>query len=98
MAKTKEKIVDLKPKAEKVTEEELQKLQEIIRTIDRLTLDLGRMESQKFGFMKAMEVQNEAIEGVRKDFIASYGTDNVNIQTGEIAYTPENKENGEVDS
>jgi len=96
MAKTKEKIVDLKPKAEKVTEEELQKLQETVRTIDRLTLDLGRMEAQKFGFMKAMEAQNQTIEGIRKDFLASYGTDNINIQTGEIAYAPETEGNGEV--
>jgi hypothetical protein len=34
----------------------------------------------------------------RTDFMKAYGTDNVNIQTGEIAYAPEPQENGEVNS
>ena len=104
MAKTKtkeEKVIDLKPKAEKITETELNTLQATVRTIDRLTADIGRLEVQKYAIMRAMDKTQETIETLRTDFMANYGTDNVNIQTGEIAYAPEAptpQENGEVNS
>ena len=104
MAKTKtkkEKVIDLKPKAEKITETELNTLQATVRTIDRLTADIGRLEVQKYAIMGAMKKTQETIETLRTDFMANYGTDNVNIQTGEIAYAPEAptpQENGETNS
>ena len=51
----KEKIVDLNLKPEKVEEQELANLQAIIKTIDQLTVDVGRMEIQKNGLMDAMK-------------------------------------------
>ena len=100
MAKgTNAKIKELKGiKSEKITDSELEKLQSTVRTIDRLTIDIGRMEIQKHAIMTAMEKVQGEIETLRKDFLAKYGTDNVNIQTGEIAYTSETQENGEVNS
>jgi len=100
MAKgTNAKIKELKGiKSEKITDSELEKLQSTVRTVDRLTIDIGRMEIQKYAVMKAMEKVQAEIEALRKDFLASYGTDNVNIQTGEIAYAEETQENGEVNS
>ena len=100
MAKgTNAKIKELKGiKSEKITDSELEKLQSTVRTIDRLTIDIGRMEIQKHAIMTAMEKVQGEIETLRKDFLASYGTDNVNIQTGEIAYAEETQENGEVNS
>ena len=100
MAKgTNAKIKELKGiKSEKITDSELEKLQSTVRTIDRLTIDIGRIEIQKYAVMRAMEKVQAEIEALRKDFLASYGTDNVNIQTGEIAYAEETQENGEVNS
>ena len=100
MAKgTNAKIKELKGiKSEKITDSELEKLQSTVRTIDRLTIDIGRIEIQKYAVMKAMEKIQTEIETLRKDFLASYGTDNVNIQTGEIAYAEETQENGQVNS
>ena len=96
---TNAKIKELKGvKSEKITDEELNTLQATVRTIDRLTADIGRMEVQKYATMKAMEKVQGKIETLRADFLKSYGTDNVNIQTGEIAYAPEKEENGEVNS
>ena len=100
----KEELVDLTPKPEKVTDQELEGLQAVIRSIDRLTVDVGRVETQKFALLTAMQKVQAEVEGKRTEFLAKYGTDNVNIQTGEIAYAPENPEtsetpeNGEVNS
>ena len=100
MAKnTTKKIKELKvEKSEKITETELSTLQSTVRTIDRLTADVGRIEIQKYAVMKAMEKVQGTIETLRTDFMKAYGTDNVNIQTGEIAYAPETQENGEINS
>ena len=90
MAKgTNAKIKELKGiKPEKIDEKELSSLQSTIRTMDKLTDDVGRIEIQKYALLKAMETTQETIKDLRKAFLEKYGTDNVNIQTGEIAYPP----------
>jgi hypothetical protein len=100
MAKTKkeEEVIDF-TKPEKITNEELVKLQSTVRTIDRLTADVGRVETQKYGLLVAMQKVQGNIDEMREEFMKNYGTDNINIQTGEIAYSPEEekaKENGET--
>ena len=89
-----EKVIDLTPKAEKIDEQELAKLQATIKTIDQLTAEVGRIEVQKYGLMKAMGKVQQDVETMRQEFHNKYGTDNINIQDGTIGY-PE--ENGEAD-
>ena len=95
----KEELVDL-AKPTKVEDKELTNLQATVRTIDRLTADVGRMETQKYAMLVAMQRVQGSIDKMRGDFMQKYGTDNINIQTGEIAYAPENptpQGNGETD-
>ena len=98
---TNAKIKELKGiKPEKIDQNELNNLQATIRTTDKLTDDVGRLELQKYALLKAMEGIQESISDIRKSFVKKYGTDNINIQTGEIAYpdeTPNAQENGETD-
>mgnify|MGYP003625848341 FL=1 len=92
----KEEIIDF-TKPEVITTEELNSLQTTIRTIDRLTADIGRVEVQKYAMLTAMQTTQKEIDVARGEFMAKYGTDNVNIQTGAISY-PETTEDGEVNS
>ena len=95
----KEEVIDF-TKPEKITDTELTNLQATVRTIDRLTADVGRMETQKYAMLVGMQKVQENIQKMRGEFMEKYGTDNINIQTGEIAYAPENptpQENGEAD-
>ena len=90
-----EKVIDLTPeRPEKISENQLARLQSTIKTIDQLTTDVGRMEVQKYSLMKAMENIQTRIEAIRKEFKEEYSTDNVNIQDGTIIYP---QENGEAD-
>tara|TARA_Y100001973_G_C5176516_1_gene322313 strand:+ start:1414 stop:1725 length:312 start_codon:yes stop_codon:yes gene_type:complete len=103
MAKnTSKKIKELKGiKPEKIEEQELTDLQAVIRNIDRLTADIGRMETQKYSMLMAMQKVQGEIDVKRTEFLDKYGSDNINIQTGEIAYPEETsikKENVEVNS
>ena len=49
-----EKVVDLAPKAEKITDTQLNKLQSTIKTLDYITMDIGKIEVQKNHLMNSM--------------------------------------------
>ena len=89
-----EEIVDsaTQPEIQKITQEELNKLQATIRTMDRLTADVGRIEVQKFALMEGMKKQQDEVNEHRANFMEKYGTDNINIQTGAIAPAPEQEQ------
>jgi len=89
-----DKVIDLKPKAEKITDEQLNRLQTTVKTIEHFTNDLGRLEVQKNVIFQAMVPHQNNIEALRKEFSEEYGTDNINIQNGTIEYP---QENGETD-
>ena len=88
-----EKIVDLAPKrAEKISEQQLAKVQAIIKSIDQFTNDVGRMEVQKHAALKSIDRLSNDINRVRIEFSKEYGTDDINIHDGTINYP----ENGEI--
>tara|TARA_R110000823_G_scaffold152413_3_gene283359 strand:- start:7 stop:324 length:318 start_codon:yes stop_codon:yes gene_type:complete len=93
----KEEIIDF-TKPEKISAEELAALQTTIRTIDRLTADIGRIETQKYAMLVGMQTIQKEIDASRNEFMSKYGTDNVNIQTGDISYPETTVEDGEVNS
>ena len=93
MAKTKkEKIVDLKPRAEKVTDEQLEKVQTVINDINKAQIEIGQMETKKHAIMHHISALQEAVGGIREEFEKEYGTADINIQDGVINYPPENGE------
>ena len=96
-----EKIIDLKPKPAKISDEHLQRVRAAIANIDRLTMDLGKLALQKNAMIKGVEGVQGNIEAIRKEFVEEYGTDNINIQDGTISYPEEAtdlEENNEVNS
>ena len=54
MAKKKEEIVDLKPKAEKISKEQLDKVQKTINNINKFQLEIGGMELRKHEMMHSI--------------------------------------------
>ena len=81
-------------KPEKITDEQLQKVQTLINDINRSQMELGQMETKKHAILHHISSLQEAIGGVREEFEKEYGTSDVNIQDGIINYP---KENGEAD-
>ena len=98
MAKTKAKgttakIKELKGiKPEKVTDEQLKEVQELINNINRSQMELGQMETKKHAVLHHISSLQEAIGVIREEFEKDYGTSDINIQDGIINYP----ENGEV--
>ena len=85
-----DKVVDLKPKAEKITDEQLQKLQKSGGNINIAKTELGALELQKHSIVKIIEELGGALNELRTEFKNDYGTDNININDGSIMYSEEN--------
>ena len=92
--KKKEKIVDLKPKPEKISDEQLKNVKEIINRINRAQLEIGSMETRKHEILHGISTLRDQLGGLQKEFTEEYGTFDVNIEDGTINYP---KENGEAD-
>ena len=93
MAK-KEKVIDLKPKAEKITDEQLKKVQNTVNSINRAQLEIGSMEVKKHELMHQVAGNRDQLTLLQAEFEKDYGTYDIDIQTGKINY----KEDGEANS
>ena len=91
--KKKEKVIDLKPKAEKITPEQLKKVQDTINNINKSQLEIGSMELRKHDLLHGIAGLRDELTILQKEFEKDYGTYDINIQDGSINYP---KENGEV--
>ena len=91
MAK-KEKIVDLKSKPEKITDEQLKKVQETVNTINRAQIELGSMELRKHEMLHQLAGVKDELTLLQDELKKEYGTVDVNINDGAINY------DGEADS
>ena len=92
MAK-KEKVVDLKSKPEKITPEQLKKVQDTVNGMNRSQLEIGSMELRKHDLLHGIAGLRDELTLLQKEFEKEYGTFDINIQDGKINYP----ENGEAD-
>ena len=89
----KEKVVDLKPKAEKISEEHLKELQKIVNNINGIQFNIGKMEVNKFNAMRELGKSQNEVSEMQDVLLKEYGNYDVNIEDGTIKYP---KDNGEV--
>ena len=91
--KKKEEVIDLTPKPEKITDEQLKKVQDIVNSINRAQLDLGMVETRKHGLLhNIMNIQDQ-LTLMQGEFEKEYGTFDINIQDGTINYPEDGKAN-----
>ena len=99
MAKTKAKgttakIKELKGiKPEKITDEQLKKVQNTVNNLNRAQLEIGSMEIKKHEMMHQIAGLRDELAEVQNELEKEYGTFDINIQNGTINYP----ENGETD-
>ena len=90
-AKIKE-LTGVKP--EKVSDEQLKKVQSVINDINRAQIEIGTIETKKHGILHHISTLQEKIGEMQVEFEKEYCTSDINIQDGTINYP---KENGEAD-
>ena len=87
---TSKKIKELKGvKPEKITDEQLTKVQNTVNSINRAQLEIGSMEVKKHELMHNIAGARDNLTVLQSEFEKEYGTFDINIQDGTINY-PEN--------
>ena len=99
MAKTKKessttaKIKELTGvKPEKITDEQLKKVQDTVNSLNRSQLEIGSMEIKKHEMMHQIAGLRDELTVLQNEFEKEYGTFDINIQDGIINYPVENGE------
>ena len=91
---TSKKIKELKGiKPEKITDEQLKKVQDTVNNINRTQLEIGNLDVKKHEMMHGIAGLRDELSSLQNEFEKEYGTFDINIQDGTINYP---KENGEV--
>ena len=88
MAKgTNAKIKELKGiKPEKITDEQLRKVQDTVNSINRAQLEIGSIELKKHEMMHQIAGLRDELTLLQTEFDKEYGTFDINIQDGTINY------------
>jgi light-regulated signal transduction histidine kinase (bacteriophytochrome) len=93
---TNAKIKELRGiKPEKITAEQLEKVQNTVNSINRAQLEIGSIEVKKHELMHGIAGHRDELTLLQAEFEKQYGTFDVDIQSGTINYK---KENGQADS
>ena len=92
---TSKKIKELKGiKPEKITAEQLEKVQNTVNKINRIQLEIGSIETKKHALMHQVSASQEVLHVLQTELEKEYGTVDINVNDGTINY----KEDGEVNS
>ena len=87
------KSIDLAAKPEKITDEQLKEVQQVISTSNQIKLEIGNIEVRKHEMIHNIGGFRDQLSSLQAEFEKDYGTFDINIQDGTINYP----DNGEAD-
>jgi hypothetical protein len=79
-----EKTIDLTPKVEQITEDQLKNLQSLINEINKIQLSIGQLEVQKAKLLGGINQLEDKLKEMQDELEKEYGKVTVNIQDGSI--------------
>ena len=88
----KDKEVELKIKAEKVSDEHLDRLQRLVNTVNTLQYNIGKLETQKHTMLHNLTITQDRISVFQDLLKKEYGTFDVNIDDGTINWPKEEED------
>jgi hypothetical protein len=91
MAKTKEKVIDLKQKVDKISEEHLKQLTDVVNKINSLQFNIGRLEAQKHKVLHELALGNDTISLLQDKMMKEYGSYDINLNDGTINWPKDEK-------
>ena len=80
----KEKTVELKPKAEKISQEHLEQLQKIVNSTTKIQFEIGKAESIKHNQLHELAQLQQEIIKMQDVLKKEYGSFDVNVSDGTI--------------
>ena len=91
MAKKKEKVIDLKHKVEKISEEHLKQLTDVVNKINSLQFNIGRLEAQKHKVLHELALGNDTVSLLQDKMMKEYGSYDINLSDGTINWPKDEK-------
>ena len=88
----KEELVDLKPKVDKISDEHLKEMQEIVNVINNVQFKVGQLEGQKHNLLHELGLSQKKIIDLQNVFQEEYGSFDINITDGTINWPKEEKD------
>ena len=76
----------------KLTEEQLQKLQGFVQTLNQAQMQLGQLEVEKHGLLHQTAETQSQLQALQTELEDEYGKVSVNIQDGTYVAIPEEDE------
>ena len=80
----KEKLVNLKPNVDKISDEHLKELQDVVNTVNNMQFKIGQLESQKHNLLHELGLSQKKIIDMQSMFSEEYGTFDINVVDGTI--------------
>ncbi len=90
MAK-KEKVVDLKPRPEKVSKEHLEQLQKLVNNINGIQFNVGKIEQQKHSLLHELAMLQDKVALMQDTLQREYGSYDINLTDGTINWPKDEK-------
>ena len=90
MAK-KEKVVELKTKVDKISDEDLKELQDVLNVTNNLQYNIGKLEGQKHNLLHELGLAQKKIIDMQEKFSKEYGSYDINIKDGTINWDKNEK-------
>ena len=87
----KEELVNLKPKADKISEEHLKEMQEVVNVINNMQFKVGQLEGQKHSLLHELGLSQKKILDLQDMFSKEYGSYDINIKDGTINWPKDEK-------
>ena len=91
MAKTKEKVLEVKERKEKVSKEHLDEMLQIANKINSLQFNIGRLESQKHKVLHELALGNDTVSLLQDRMMKEYGSYDINLSDGTINWPKDEK-------
>tara|TARA_R100001079_G_scaffold49816_1_gene25390 strand:- start:501 stop:773 length:273 start_codon:yes stop_codon:yes gene_type:complete len=87
----KEKLIDLKAKVEKISDEHLKDIQEKVNMVNNLQYNIGKVEAQKHNLLHELALAQNKIIEMQDVLQKEYGTNDINIADGTINWEKDEK-------
>jgi hypothetical protein len=87
----KEKLVDLKPKVDKISDTHLKEMQEIVNITNNIQFNIGKIEGQKHSLLHELGLSQKKILNLQETLSKEYGSFDINIADGTINYPKDEK-------
>ena len=91
MAKNKKKTVQVQERREKISNDHLQELLEIVNKINSLQFNIGRIEAQKHKVLHELAMGNDTISVMQDKMMKEYGSYDINLKDGTINWPKDEK-------